>query len=307
MPKKRSRDFDVAIIGGGPAGLSAAITLSRARRRVIVCDHGRPRNYAAKAVHGFLGLDGIEPNALRRRAAEECYSYGVSFEHDEVIEASCPASQGKSLFEVKLKEGRTIRARKLLLATGVKDQLPELPGLENFYGTSIHHCPYCDGWEHRDKRLVAHGKGPSAAKLAVTLLQWSPSVTCCTDGEALDASETRRLQQYGIEYRGEHIGALAGNGGQLEEVHFVTGQPLQCDALFFSAGQGQRSSLPQMLGCKCDEDGLIKSEGKQGSGVCGLFLAGDVDGDVQFAIVAAAEGAIAATAINTELQEEDYP
>ena len=299
--------FDVAIIGSGPAGLSAALFLGRSRRRVVVCDHGKPRNYAAKAIHGLIGLDGIDPTALRRRAAEECSSYGVSFEHDEVVTASCGETKGKSLFHVELKKGRKIQARKLLLATGVKDQLPQLPGFDNFYGVSIHHCPYCDGWEHRDKRLIAYGKGTSAAKLSVTLLGWSPRVTCCMAGEPLDSSDRRRLKKYGIEVRDEPITALVGNHGRLEEVRFAAGQPLECDALFFSAEQGQRSGLPEMLGCKCDEDGLIESEGKQGSGVCGLFLAGDVDGDVQFAIVAAAEGAIAATAINAELQDEDYP
>jgi len=299
--------FDVAIIGGGPAGLSAALLLSRSRRRVVVCDHGRPRNYAAKAVHGFLGLDGIEPSTLRKQAAEECSSYGVAFVHGEVVSASCRETKGKSLFQFELKSGRKIHARKLLLATGVKDQLPKLSGLSDFYGDSIHHCPYCDGWEHRDKRLVAYGKGFSGAKLAVTLLQWSPSVTCCTDGEPFGSGNRERLQKYGIEVRNERITALVGNDGRLEEVRFASGQSLECDALFFSSEQGQRSSLPKMLGCKCNDEGLVESKGKQGSGVRGLFLAGDADGDVQFAIVAASEGAIAATAINAELQEEDYP
>jgi thioredoxin reductase len=154
---------------------------------------------------------------------------------------------------------------------------------------------------------VAYGKGTSAAKLSVTLLGWSRTVTCCTDGEPLDSSDSQRLRKYGIEVRNERIIALTGTNGRLSEVRLAAGQPLACDALFFSSEQGQRSSLPQMLGCKCNDEGLVETEGKQGSGVRGLFLAGDADGDVQFAIVAAAEGAIAATAINTELQDEDYP
>jgi thioredoxin reductase len=299
--------YDTAIIGSGPAGLSAALILGRSRRSVIVCDHGKPRNYAATAVHGFLGLDGIGPTQLRKNGITECEKYGVKFLDNEVVAGSREEVESRSIFRLELQNGAVIRARKLLLATGVMDELPDIPGFKAFYGIAAHHCPYCDGWEHNDKKLVAYGKDDAAAELAISLLAWSKNVTCCTDGVELSRGLIKRLRQYGIGYRPENIKELSGNDDTLKAILFFEGDPLPLDAFFFSAAQGQRSHLPQALGCDCDEERLIASKGKQGSGVRGLFLAGDADGDVQFAIVAAAEGAIAATAINSELDEEDYP
>jgi thioredoxin reductase len=295
--------WDVAVVGGGPAGLSAALLLARSRRSVVVCDDGHPRNYAAKLVNGYLGLEGFSPSEIRKLGIAQCESYGVTFVNGRVTTAALQDESG--LFRIELEEGDIVVTRKVLVATGMKDDLPKIKGFHEFYGTSVHHCPYCDGWEHRDQRLVAIGKGSSAAELAVTLRNWSKHVTCCSNGETLDTAAYERLDRLGINHRAESITELRGVGGQIREVHFSQRSSLECDALFFSAGQNQRSPIPQMLGCECDEDGLLVVKGKQGSGTRGLFLAGDADGDVQFAIVAAAEGAIAATAINKELIEED--
>jgi thioredoxin reductase len=301
------KNYDVAIVGAGPAGLSAALILGRSRRRVIVFDHNQPRNYAARAVHGYLGLDGIQPQRFRCQGASQCKAYGVTFVEGEVTGGRYEVVDNRSTFWLEAQPNIAIQARKVLLATGVVDHLPDLPGFHDFYGTTIHHCPYCDGWEHRDKRLVAYGKSASAAKLAIRLLSWSKQVTCCTDGVNLPSSEFERLRNYGIPYQPGKIARLKGTENTLEEIQLADGDPVQVDALFFSAGQGQRTSLPSLFGCECDTKGLVVIKGKQGSGVRGLFLAGDADGDVQFAIVAAAEGAIAATAINSELDEDDYP
>ncbi len=210
-----------------------------------------------------------------------------------------------SKFELQLENGNSFQARKLLLATGVKDKLPAINGFADYYGKGVHHCPFCDGWEHRDQRLVAFGRGAPAATLAMTLLDWSADVTCCSHDGVLDRKERELLHRHGVQHRYETVVELSGKAGRLERVSFATGPPIACDALFFSAGQGQRSSLPQMLGCECDADGLLVTAKKQSCNVNGLFLAGDADGDVQFAIVAAAEGAIAATAIHQELATED--
>jgi thioredoxin reductase len=299
--------YDVVIIGGGPAGLSAALILGRSRRSVVVCDNGKPRNFAATAVNGFLGLDGVSPVQLRQSGIEECQKYGVSFVGSKVLTGSYREVEDRTVFRFHLENGVSIQARKALLATGVQDSLPELTGFKAFYGHSVHHCPYCDGWEHADERLVAYGKGDAAAKLAITLLAWSKHVTCCTDGVQLSPTKVSRLAKYGIDYRCEKIRELYGSECTLKEIRFTEGDNLASDAFFFSASQGQRSPLPQLLGCECDEEGLVVSKGKQGSEVRGLFIAGDADGHVQFAIVAAAEGAVAATAINSELEDEDYP
>jgi thioredoxin reductase len=297
-------DYDVGIIGGGPAGLSAALVLGRCRRRVILFDHGKPRNLAAVEMHGYLGRDGIPPLDFRSIGRREAERYDVEFVDAEVAEVRLRREQ-PSEFEVRPGRGSVLRVRKLLLATGVTDCLPKIEHIADFYGKSVHHCPYCDGWEHRDKRLAALGEGDAAVGLALSLRTWSKQVTACTSGVSLKASDRQRCALNGIASREEIPMRLEGCNGQLQEIHFAAGPPLECDALFFCSDQFQRSQLPIALGCECDEQGLIVTRGKQDAGVRGLFLAGDADGDVQFAIVAAAEGATAATAINRELQDED--
>jgi thioredoxin reductase len=300
-------DYDVAIVGGGPAGLSAAIVLGRSRRRVVLFDDGKPRNYAARGVHCYLGRDGIEPNALRDVGRKEAAHYGVKLVDAKVLAARRLSESGKTLagFEAQTSD-HTFVARALLLCTGVVDVLPDIPNLREFYGRSVHHCPYCDGWEHRDEHLVAFAEtAKSAAKLALSLRTWSPHVTACSHGDPFDDAESASLTSSNVAFRQERIVEVRGSDGVLEAVSFESGLPLKCDALFFSSDQFQRSPLAEQLGVKSDDDDLMRTGKKQNTGIRGLFLAGDADGEVQFAIVAAAEGAVAAVAINHVLQEDD--
>src|SRR4051794_29430985 len=301
--------YDVLIVGGGPAGLSAALVLGRCRRRVLVVDSGRPRNAAARAMHGYLSRDGIHPRELLRLGRAEVDRYGV-----EVLDAEVDTARGlspseapdpRASFEVVTEDGRRFRSRKLLLATGVRDVLPQIDGAESYYGRGVHHCPYCDGWEHRDGALVAYGAGRPAVGLALSLRTWSSRVTTCTDGQRIASRDRDRLGRNGIALRTERILRLDGSGEALQWIVFESGPPLECDALFFNTDQVQRSQLPAMLGCEPKGDNRIRTHDKQRTCLPGLFLAGDADGDVQFVIVAAAEGARAAVAINRELQEED--
>jgi len=304
MPKL----YDVVIVGGGPAGLSAALILGRCRRRVLVCDSGRPRNARAVAMHGFISRDGTPPGDMVRMAREEITRYGVEWVAGEAVLAQCSPQRGaagETAFEVRLKDGRRFCSRKLLLATGVVDVLPQIDGIGTFYGSSVHHCPYCDGWEHRDQALAAYGSGAKAAGLAMSLRQWSQKVTACSDGDDLTPAQQDDLKRNGIAWRRERVLRLEGEGRTLQRVIFETGKPLPCDALFFNTGQYQRSMLPEGLGCEYDENGHVVTHEKQATRQRGFFLAGDADGDVQFVIVAAAEGARAAVGINREIQDED--
>jgi thioredoxin reductase len=307
MSKSASFDYDVTIVGGGPAGLSAAIVLGRARRRVVLFDDGRPRNYAAQGVRCYLGHDGIDPEALRKLGRQEAQHYGVEFVDSKVTTASRLPDTGKTLagFELQI-AGRAITARALLLCTGVVDVLPDIPHIRDFYGRSVHHCPYCDGWEHRDERLVAFGHTAKAAvELALSLRTWSPHVTACSHGERINDDQQAKLVKNELEFRRERIVDLRGKDGILKEIIFESGPSPKCDALFFSSDQLQRSPLAAQLGIECDDENVMKTGKKQQTSVRGLFLAGDADGEVQFAIVAAAEGAVAAVAINHILQEDD--
>src|SRR4051794_12723796 len=179
--------YDVLIVGGGPAGLSAALVLGRCRRRVLVVDSGRPRNAAARAMHGYLSRDGIRPRELLRLGRAEVERYGVEVLDAEVDSARALApgevSDPCAGFEVVTEVGQRFRSRKLLLATGVQDVLPPIEGAERYFGRGVHHCPYCDGWEHRDRNLVAYGAGHAATGLALSLRTWSGRVTTCTGGK----------------------------------------------------------------------------------------------------------------------------
>ena len=296
--------YDVIIVGAGPAGLSAALVLGRCRRRVLVMDAGTPRNAASGGLHGFLTRDGIDPRELLRVGCEEIKRYGVELRGEAVTKAH-RATAG---FEVTSQAGDRLSCRKLLIATGVIDRIPTIPGIEEFYGRSVFHCQYCDGWEMRDSPLAALGVGRSAAGMAVSLLTWSSNVTLCTNGPPrLGPEESERLARNGIKVRSELIAALEGKEGRLEWIRFATGDVLVCRAAFFNTGQLQRSTLAHDLGCRLNAKGTIQTNRMQSGGIPGLYVAGDAARDVQFAVVAAAEGAKAAVAINTSLEQEDRP
>jgi thioredoxin reductase len=290
--------YDVAIVGAGPAGLSAALILGRCRRRVLVCDHGSPRNAASHALHGFLTRDGIEPAEFLRIGREQLESYQtVEFKQTEVVNIE----RSDSGFSLSLADGSNTRCKKLLLATGVKDKLPEIEGLMPLYGRSVFHCPYCDGWEMRDRKLAVYGAGESGPGLALELTLWTRDLVLCTDGLAISTKDSQRLKKHGIRLREERITRLKGANGLLREIEFTSGEPLQRDGLFFSTGQYQGSDLARKLGCEIDGDGSIKTGDYEITIIPGLYVAGDASRLVQLAIVAAAEGAQAAFAINQEL------
>lgn len=306
------RVYDVIIVGAGPAGLSAALVLGRSRRAVLVFDDGKPRNAASLALHGYLTRDGISPGEFRRIAREQIAEYdSVRFTQTAVINVA----RTDAGFQVQSSDGESVFARKLLLAAGVTDALPSIEGFSEFYGAGVFHCPYCDGWEVRDQPLAVYGRGDSkGAGLALELMIWSRDVVLCTDGPAdLSAEYRNRLIRYGIAIREERIVRLKPQDPSIDdasifEIIFEGGPSLSRRALFFNTGRRQSTDLAERLGCEMYEEAGCKVDNMyQATNVPGLYIAGDASRDVLQAIVAAAEGAQAAIAINTALFKEEFP
>lgn len=294
---------DAIIVGGGPAGLSAALVLGRCRRDVVVFDTRQPRNAATGTMHGFLSRDGIAPGEFLQISREQLARYpGVQVHIEEVV----AATRQQDAFTVRLRNGSEVRARLVLLATGLVDQLPDLPGVRQFYGQSVHHCPYCDGWERRDQALAVHGGRTASAELAIELRLWSRDLVICSDGPPeWTATDGERLARLGIGVREEPIAALEGEGGDMRGIRFADGTFLERQALFFSPFQWQHSPLAQSLGCRFNPEGLIECGTDTGTGVAGLYVAGNASHGLQLVIMAAAEGTQAAFSMNQALVASD--
>lgn len=296
--------WEVIIIGGGPAGLSAALTLGRCRRRVLVLDAGRHRNRASRHLHCFPTREGIAPHELLQKARDELRTYStVNLRKTTVIDVE-RTDEG---FEVTMESGARERAPKLLIATGVVDELPPLRGIEPLYGISVHHCPYCDGWEWRDQPIAVFGNADKGAGLALMLKQWTSDIVLVTHGPGEIPDDTRsRLESHGIVIREERIDRLEGTAdGYLDHIVFVNGDVLPRSALFFNTGQHQRSPLAARLGCDFTSKGGVETgDYDVATNIPGLYVAGDASRDVQLVLVAMSEGVKAAFAINKALLAE---
>ena len=294
--------YDVVIVGAGPAGLSAALMLGRCRRRVVVIDDGLPRNRTAKATHGFLTRDGAAPSELVELGRAELARYKTI----QLRSGTVTAAEGtRGAFVVRCDDGHTFESRRLLLATGVVDQLPEIPGLEALYGRTVHHCPFCDAYEHADQPLAQYGRGRAGVNAALILRGWSDDVVLLTDGRRLSPAQRARSKRLGIAVREERVTRLVGRAGRLQRIEFASGRALGRTALFFAAGQEQRSALAKDLGCAFMADGSVATEEQETTNVPGVYVAGDASHRSQKLVVAAAEGSLAAMKIHESLWAED--
>lgn len=296
-------EYDVSIVGGGPAGLSAALVLGRCRRKVLVVTSDHYRNAVAHAMHGFLSRDGMAPKDLLRVSREQLQPYEVEIIHTEIDNAT----RYEGGFELTSNSGEMFRSRKLLLATGITDNLPDVEGFDAMYGRSAFHCPYCDGWENRDKRIVAYARGKETVQFALTLRPYSADIILCSDGPCgLDDSDRELLARNHIPLIEKRLSRLEGPEGQLTRIVFADGEAIERDTLFFHLGQKQRSQLAARLGCKVSNEKGVRTYDTCATEIPGLYIAGDATRDLQQVIVAAAEGSKSAFEINSELRDEDY-
>ena len=297
-------DADVIIVGAGPAGLSAALVLGRACRRVLLFDQDLGRNRFTKMLHGFITREGTPPLEFRRMAREEL----KRFDHvtHEVVQIKNAVGRDEGGFTVVTADGRSFTSRRLLLATGVLDNVPDIPGLLDLYGQSVFHCPYCDGYELRGKPLAVYGRGKRGYGLSLEMTGWSRDILLCSDGPSgLNDEERAKLAANGTTVNETPVAGLEGRDGILERVVFADGSSVSRRALFFTQGQTQCSDLAKTLGCEFNEKGTVSTGKYEVTNIPGLYVAGDASRDVQWVVVAAAEGAEAAYSINQEFIKEE--
>ncbi|HEX6178647.1 MAG TPA: NAD(P)/FAD-dependent oxidoreductase [Thermoanaerobaculia bacterium] len=291
--------YDCIIVGGGPAGLTCAIFLGRYRRKILLLDSGKPRNYASRAIHGFLGQHDIQPAELLRRGRAEAQAAGV-----EICECTAEKiERAGDVFEVTTTAGK-MTARRIVLAYGVRDKLPDVPEIEKYYGGSIYHCPDCDGYEVTGKRVGVIGWGKKAVGLSLKLLQWTDHLTIFTDGHPRDWTEehTSKLLSFSIDVKKDKIASLQGTEGQIHSATLQSGECVPLDAMFFTIGVERSCLLAEELGCEVDDKhaNIIVDDHKKTS-VDGVYAVGDLVPGSQLAITSAADGAIAAIAVHKSL------
>ncbi len=274
--RRRPEAYDAVIVGGGPAGLSAALVLGRARRRVLVLDTERPANAMVDSVGGLLAQVGASPWDLRRSARVQLQEFPtVAVRSDAVVDAARTAAG----FRIALQYGAPITARTLVLAHGLRYDPPALPGITELWGRSAFHCPFCDGWEVRDLPLAVHGNGSAAARSAIMLSGWSRDVLLVTDGPANLDRERAELDRLGVRIREERVRRLIGHGGQLDRIEFESGKPESRAALFVRTRREQPNGLAAALGCELGDGGTIETDVDGRTGAAGVYAAGDAATD----------------------------
>lgn len=296
-----SHTFDVAIVGGGPAGLSASIFLARYLHAVVLVDSGDPRNWETRGINAYLGLPSIKPAELRERGREEARKYGVTLVNGCVERATQVSDEH---FSVTLENGDAYDAFRVLLAIGLKDVWPDIPGLARAYGETAHVCPDCDGYEALDKKTVVIGRGRKAVGMALNLSTWTQDIIICTNGEPPDLDEPEyceKLDGLNIPVLTDRVIRIGESRGRIHCLELESGMSLDADKIFFAIGQYPADDLGAQLGCKRDAGGHIVVDRHYHTSVPNVYAAGDIVPGSQLAIAAASDGAIAALSIHRSL------
>jgi thioredoxin reductase len=300
------KTVDVVIIGGGPGGLSAALVLGRSRRSVILIDAGHPRNEVTYESHGFLTRDGIKPFELRELAHEQMKNYpNVTIIKDVVEDVLKEENQQ---FKTTTLQGSVFFSRKIIFATGLKEDIPDIPGLNDVYGKSVFSCPYCDGWEHNDQPLALIGNKKDLIHYIRLIFNWSRDLIVATNGPSiLTVKEQNELREHDVRLIETPIKEVTSEDGFLKEIVFTDGETIHRKAGFIvNTGAEQATMLPKKLGIKLNEKHafITKEHGK--TTVDGLFIIGDAAKRFAGLIGAASEGYETGVYMNKEFVEEDW-
>lgn len=304
-----SEMYDVIVVGGSFAGLSAAMQLGRARRRVLVIDAGMPRNRFAHASHGFLGQDGRTPAEIIEGARAQVLAYPtVEFRGEEAVDAAAVGDTPDDEFEITLASGAAARARRLVLATGIIDELPDIPGLRERWGKTVLHCPYCHGYEVANGRLGVLAAGEPSVHQALLLPDWSSDVTLFTNGVLEPtAAQLDALAARGVRVDARTVVGLVGDGLTLTGVRLTSAdgdEVVALDAIFTASRTRMASPLAEQLGCAFDEGPfgpVIRTDARRETTVAGVYAAGDAVRERHNATWASADGVTAAMSAHQSL------
>lgn len=306
---------DVVVIGGGAAGLSAAVALGRSRRSVVVVDAGTPRNAPADGVHVYLGREGTPPAELVRIGRAEAQAYGVEIVEQTVVDARPVPGDGEPTFVVRLADGAGLRARRLVVASGLRDELPDVPGLAEQWGHGVLHCPYCHGYEVRDRRIGVLATTPMAGHQAKLFRQLSPAVTVLTHTVgALPAEEAELLARRDVRLVEGEVVAVESDGGTLTGVRLASGERVALDALAVATTMSPRLDGLEGLGLEVVEVEMgghvfgtqVQASPIGATSVPGVWVAGNVSAMQAQVITAAAAGTMAGAQVNMELVQADF-
>ncbi|GAB3432752.1 NAD(P)/FAD-dependent oxidoreductase [Actinophytocola sediminis] len=286
--------YDVVIVGGGPAGLAAALTLGRARRRVVVVDAGEPRNARASAMHDYLSRDGMPPGELLATGRAEVARYGVELVEDRVVSA-------RPGLAVTLAGGRVLTARRLLVTTGLRDELPDIPGLAELWGTDVVVCPYCHGYEVADQPLGLLAGGPQGVDKAVLIREWSADTVLFTNGYQPTDEELARLAERGIAVERGVVAEAVAEQGRLAGVRLADGRLVARAALFVAPRFVPVDGLLRELGCELTDQGWVRVDAAGRTSVEGVWAVGNVVDPMQNVASSAGAAAFTSAMLNTEL------
>ena len=301
----RGEIFDAIVVGGGPGGLAAALWLGRYRRKTLVIDAGEQRNSSARLTHGYLTLDGATPHEILGAAAKDLLLY------DTVETGSGRVTQaaGGDLFRIDTDDGRRFRSQRVLLATGVKDEFPDIDGFDELFGRSIFHCSCCDGYEARGKRVLAIGWEEHVGGFALDLLDWGARVTLLTTGKEFRGDDVcvAALQRHEVPIIDEAVEAFDISDGTMTGARLASGETIEAEMAFFSIAHHPRGELAAQLGCAIDDQGYVTIDEKGRTTVEGVYAVGDVTPGEQLIQIAAAHGALAGIACAMSLRGSPTP
>ena len=294
-------EVDIGIVGGGPAGLSAAIWSARYLHSVVLVDGGDPRNWETRGVHGFLGLEGINPPELRKRGRDTCRELGVNLVDGTVLHAE---QRGDDDFLLSLEGGERFTVRRLMLTIGLRDIWPDVPGLDRAFGANAHVCPDCDGYDARGKKVVVIGNGRRAVGMALNLTTWTNDIIICTNGRPAELDEPEyceKLDALNIPVLTDRITELCCESSRIYCLMLEESKQLDADKVFFTIAQYPADDLGAQLGCERDDEGHLIVDALGNTSIEHVYAAGDITPGPQLAIAAAAGGAAAALSIHKSL------